>query len=62
MFRNMLNSDTGIDTIFNVSIHHVSQFITIIGCVDFNNMTYTHRLLSWHCNRIGFEKKVGLFC
>ena len=36
-------SDTDIDTIFNVSIdsiHHVSQCIAIIGCINLNNITY----------------------
>ena len=51
-------SDTGIDAIFNVSIHCVSQCIAVIGCVDLNNMTYILIilkvqviLLSWQCNR-----------
>ena len=57
---------TGIDTIFNVLIHRnsVSQCIAIIGYCDLNNMILKVqiRLLSWHWNRIGLKKKVGLFC
>ena len=62
----MQDSDTGIDTIFNVPMPRVSEYIR---CLDLNSMTYILvifivqvRLLSWHCNRIGLEKKVGLFC
>ena len=35
----MQDSDTGIDTTFNVTIYRVSQCIAIIGCTDLNNMT-----------------------
>ena len=37
----MQDSDTGIDTTFNVSINCVPalQCIAIIGCTDLNNMT-----------------------
>ena len=36
---NMQDSDTGIKKSCNVSIYRVSQYITIIGCTDLNNMT-----------------------
>ena len=36
----MADSDTGIDTTFNVYIYCVSQYIAIIGCIDLNNMIY----------------------
>ena len=39
LYRNMQDSDTDIDATFNVSIHCVSQYITIIGRIDLNNMT-----------------------
>ena len=38
----MQDDDTVINTIINLSIHHVLQCITIIGCIDLNNMTYIH--------------------
>ena len=50
LYRNMQDSDTGIGTICNVSIHHVSQYIAIIGCINLNIMTCILRLLSWHCS------------
>ena len=65
----MQDSDTGINTIFKVLIHRVSQCIVIIGCIHLNNMTYILiilkvqvRSLSWHWIRIGLKKKVGPFC
>ena len=36
----MQDGDTGINAICNVSMHHVSQYIAIIGCIDLNNITY----------------------
>ena len=38
-------SDTGIFTIFNVSIHRISQYIAIIGCIDLNNMICKLKIL-----------------
>ena len=38
-YRNMQDSDTGIDITFNGLIYRVSQCIAIIGCTDLNNMT-----------------------
>ena len=51
----MQNSDTGIDTIFNVSMHRVSQCIAIIN--EFN-MTYILIILKV---QVRLKNKVGLF-
>ena len=52
-YRNMQHNDTGINTIFNVLIHCVSQFITIIGYIDLNNVTYMFEILKLQI-RVGF--------
>jgi len=64
----MQDSDTGIDIIFNVSMHRVSRCIAVIRCIDFNNITYMLIilkvqiiLLNWQCNRIGLKKKLVHF-
>ena len=40
----MQDSDTGIDTIFNASIHCLLYY-KIIRRIDLNNMTYMHTIL-----------------
>ena len=36
----MQDGDIGIDTIFKVLMHLVLQCITMMGCIDLNNMSY----------------------
>ena len=37
----MQDIDTGIDTIFNVSIYHVLQYLAIIRCVEHSYNFYS---------------------
>ena len=61
----MQDSDTGITTIFmyRYIVYHI-----ILQCIDLNMtciliiLKVQVRLFSWHCSRIGLEKKVGMFC
>ena len=53
LYRNMQNSDTGIDTTFNVSMHHNNRWIHL------NNMTDILIILKV---QVRLKKKVGLFC
>ena len=60
----MQDSDTGIDTTFNVSINCVPalQCIAIIGCTDLNNMTNNFESTSQIIElTLQLKEKVGLF-
>jgi len=60
MYRNTQESDTGIDTIFNISIYRVSQYIdmniTYITVFVIRRYQFSIKLLWEYCHRVRKEE------